>query len=42
MSATVENAAKMWTETKLEALPEDGDMHEVVSGELVMSPKNDV
>jgi len=30
----------MWTEAELEALPEDGFIHEVVNGELVMSPKN--
>ena len=40
MSASIENATKIWTETELEALPEDGYIHEVVSGELVMSPKN--
>ena len=32
---------KVWTEAELEALPEDGYNHEVVDGELVMSPKND-
>ena len=31
---------KIWTEAELEALPEDGFIHEVVDGELVMSPKN--
>lgn len=31
---------KLWTEAELEALPEDGYLHEVVNGELVMSPKN--
>ncbi len=31
---------KVWTEAQLEALPEDGYIHEVVDGELVMSPKN--
>lgn len=31
---------KTWTERELEALPEDGYLHEVVAGELVMSPKN--
>jgi Uma2 family endonuclease len=31
---------KVWTEAELEALPEDGYNHEVVDGELVMSPKN--
>ena len=33
-------AKKLWTEAELEALPEDGYIHEVVDGELVMSPKN--
>ena len=32
---------KVWTEAELQALPEDGYLHEVVNGELVMSPKND-
>ncbi len=32
---------KVWTEAELGALPEDGYIHEVVDGELVMSPKND-
>jgi Uma2 family endonuclease len=40
MSAGVESAKKTWTEAELEALPEDGFIHEVVNGELVMSPKN--
>ncbi len=31
---------KAWTEADLQALPEDGYLHEVVNGELVMSPKN--
>jgi Uma2 family endonuclease len=30
-----------WSEAELQALPEDGYLHEVVDGELVMSPKND-
>jgi Uma2 family endonuclease len=34
-------ANKVWTEAELQALPEDGFIHEVVNGELVMSPKND-
>ena len=38
MSATT--TQKVWTEAELQALPEDGFMHEVVNGELVMSPKN--
>ena len=37
-AASVER--KVWTEAELEALPEDGCNHEVVDGELVMSPKN--
>src|SRR5207253_1408407 len=39
MAATVESK-KVWTEAELRALPEDGYLHEVVHGELVMSPKN--
>src|ERR1051325_2612467 len=31
---------KAWTEADLEALPEDGYTHEVVNGDLVISPKN--
>src|SRR6266498_864382 len=39
---TQTNADKrLWTEDELQALPEDGCLHEVVNGELVMSPKND-
>jgi len=41
MRAAVEAYKKVWTEAELEALPEDGYMHEVVDGELVMSLKND-
>jgi Uma2 family endonuclease len=33
-------AQKIWTEAELQALPEDGYIHEVVGGALVMSPKN--
>src|SRR6266508_2611663 len=40
MPATVETNRKIWTEAELEALPNDGYNHEVVNGELVMSPKN--
>jgi Uma2 family endonuclease len=32
---------KVWTEAELSALPEEGYRHEVVDGELTMSPKND-
>ncbi len=41
MSGTVEAPKKVWTEAELQALPEDGYIHEVVDGELVISPKND-
>ena len=41
MSVTVEAPKKVWTEADLLALPEDGYAHELVNGELVMSPKND-
>ena len=38
----VEPAAlqKVWTEEELQSLPADGFMHELVQGELVISPKN--
>lgn len=41
MSAAVESPKKVWTEAELQSLPEDGYIHEIVNGELVMSPKND-
>jgi Uma2 family endonuclease len=41
MGATIQTVKKEWTEGALQALPEDGYLHEVVGGELVMSPKND-
>ena len=40
MSAAVESTQRIWTEAELQALPEDGYIHEIVNGELVMSPKN--
>ena len=40
MSAELELAKKAWTEAEVEALPDDGYSHEIVNGELVMSPKN--
>jgi Uma2 family endonuclease len=40
MSATGSPPAKVWTEEEIQALPEDGYIHEIVDGELVMSPKN--
>jgi len=33
-------AKRIWTEAELQALPDDGYLHEVVDGELIMSPKN--
>jgi Uma2 family endonuclease len=32
---------RLWTEAEIQGLPEDGFLHEVVNGELTMSPKND-
>ena len=40
MVVTPPPSKKVWTEAELQALPEDGYLHEVVDGELVMSPKN--
>ncbi len=40
MNTAVVSVRKDWTEAELQALPEDGYIHEVVNGELVMSPKN--
>ena len=40
MSVTVEQSRKVWTEAEIQALPDDGYTHEVVNGELVISPKN--
>jgi Uma2 family endonuclease len=40
MNAAVEAPKRVWTEAELEGLPDDGYIHEVVDGELVMSPKN--
>ena len=39
-TTTLASPPGAWTEAELEALPEDGYLHEVVNGELVMSPKN--
>jgi Uma2 family endonuclease len=41
MSAPVAAPKRIWTEAELQALPDDGFNHELVDGELVMSPKND-
>jgi Uma2 family endonuclease len=40
MPATTGSIGKAWTEEELQALPDDGYLHEVVNGELVMSPRN--
>ncbi len=40
MPATVETTRKPWTEEALASLPDDGYTHELINGELVMSPKN--
>jgi Uma2 family endonuclease len=40
MSAVIEQAGKLWTEAEIQALPDNGCLHEVVAGQLVMSPKN--
>lgn len=40
MIAGTAETKKIWTEAELEALLEDGYIHELVDGELVMSPKN--
>jgi Uma2 family endonuclease len=40
MNAAVEKQKKVWTEEEIRALPDDGYIHEIVDGELVMSPKN--
>jgi Uma2 family endonuclease len=37
----VDTPKNLWTEADVQALPEDGCVHEIVDGELVMSPKND-
>src|ERR1700689_323967 len=41
MNAVVDVPKKRWTEAEVQALPDDGYFHEIVDGELVMSPKND-
>jgi Uma2 family endonuclease len=41
MNAAVESPQKVWTEAELQALPKDGYIHEVVNGQLKMSPKSD-
>jgi hypothetical protein len=40
MNTTLEQPKKVWTEAELQALPDDGYIHELVDGELVMSPRN--
>lgn len=41
MIAAENIATKVWTEAELQALPEDGYLHEVINGELIMNLKND-
>ena len=41
MNASLAAPKRVWTEAELQALPEDGFIHELVDGEIVMSPKND-
>lgn len=41
MIGTNATPRRMWSEAELQALPDDGHLHEVVDGRLVMSPKND-
>jgi len=40
MSVAVDQPKRLWTEAELQALPEDGNILELVNGDLVMSPKN--
>lgn len=40
MNTATHPAPKVWTEAEIQALPDDGYNHEIVDGELVMSPKN--
>jgi len=40
MSIAIAPSKKTWTEAEIQSLPDDGYIHEVVDGELVMSPKN--
>jgi Uma2 family endonuclease len=40
VSISVQSQPRVWTEEELQALPDDGYLHEVVHGKLVMSPKN--
>ncbi len=40
MIAATVSSPKVWTEEELQLLPDEGFIHEVVNGELVMSPKN--
>ena len=40
MIAATETSPKVWTEEELQSLPDDGFNHELVDGELVMSPKD--
>jgi hypothetical protein len=39
MNVVVETPKKLWSEAEVQALPEDGFIHEIVDGELVMVPR---
>jgi Uma2 family endonuclease len=40
MVATTPDRPKLWTEQEIQNLPDNGYKHEIVNGELIMSPKN--
>src|SRR5437879_4761020 len=40
MAVAVQSSSKVWTEQELQALPDDGYIHEVIDGKLITSPKN--
>jgi Uma2 family endonuclease len=40
MSLAIEKASRTWTEAELQSMPDEGYIHELVNGEIVMSPKN--
>jgi Uma2 family endonuclease len=42
VSMVGEKTKKVWTEVELQSMPEDGFNHDVVNGELVVSPKNNL
>jgi Uma2 family endonuclease len=40
MSVAATKGHRMWTEAEMEALPDNGFIHELVNGELAIIPKN--